>query len=448
MRSVFFIGGLLLASQSLNAITLEESVAAAIDTNPTVSQQYALFQASVSKTDSAGYRYKPQVTLNAGIGYEETYYQNGEKLSRRNDDQLENPNHDLTRKELSLTVSQMLFDGFETSYNVDRLSSEAEADRLSLIASAENIALEVTDLYIQLLKAKAVIELADKNVADHEAVYNDIVVRANKGLSSQSDLAQISARVASSKASLVASKNNYFDLRAQYFTLVGQPADDLISPMPDRNLMPSSLSAALTDARKQHPQIQSAISDLEAAQKQFNGSKSDYYPEVSLELTANKNDDISGIPGRDEDARIMLNLSYDLYDGGRRENDIKAAGWYYEQAFGIRQNTERQVIEGMKLAWYARENLILQQQLLEQNVDAAKIAEAGYQQQFSIGRRSLLDVLDAKIEVFVARKNYLSAFYDRTYAEYRIANAMGLLIYALRIEYPEQWQTDEESNRG
>jgi adhesin transport system outer membrane protein len=447
MRNVFMFGGLLLACQTVNAITLEESVAAAIDTNPSISQQYALFRASVSKTDSAGYLYKPQVTLSAGVGYEETYYQNGEPLSRRQDDQRENPNRDLTRKELSLTISQMLFDGFETSYNVDRLSSEAEADRLALIAAAENIALDVTDLYIQILKAAAIIELAEKNVADHQAVYDDIVVRAKKGLSSQSDLAQITARLASSKASLVASNNNYYDLRAQYVTLVGLPADDLITPMPDSSLMPSSLSAALRDARKQHPQIQSAVYDLEAAQKQFNGSKSDYYPEISLQVTANKNDDIGGIPGRDEDARIMLNLSYDLYDGGRRENDIKAAGWYYEQAFGIRQTTELQVVEGMKLAWYARENLILQQQLLEQNVDAAKIAESGYQQQFDIGRRSLLDVLDAKIEVFVARKNFLSAYYDRTYAEYRIANAMGLLIYALRIDYPQQWQA-EENNRG
>ncbi|ROR99913.1 adhesin transport system outer membrane protein [Sinobacterium caligoides] len=448
MRNLILISTIYLACQQASAITLEQSVAAAIDTNPQISQQYAQFEASVRKTSSAGYSYKPQVRIDAGIGYEETYYQSGEKLNRRDDDETANPNHDLTRKEASLTISQMLFDGFDTRYNVSRLSAEAEADRLALIARAENIALEVSNLYIELIKAKATIELAEKNVKDYEDVYNDIMVRSDKGLSSQSDVAQISARLASANSSLIASKNNYYDLRAQFNTIVGLPPENLTAPIPDRNLVPNTLQEALKEARSRHPQIKSSIADLQAAQMQFNGSKSDYYPELSLELTANKNDDIGGIPGRDEDARIMLKLSYDLYDGGRRKYEAQAAGWYYEQALGIRQNTERQVVEGMKLAWNARENLILQESLLKQNVDFARQAEGGYVQQFNIGRRSLLDVLDAKIEVFFARRNYLSAYYDRLYAEYRIINAMGLLIYGLRIEYPEQWQQPEDREDG
>ncbi len=102
------------------------------------------------------------------------------------------------------------------------------------------------------------------------------------------------------------------------------------------------------------------------------------------------------------------------------------------------------MVEGTTLAWNAYNMLDQQKKLLKQNVDAAKAAEMGYEEQFRLGRRSLLDVLDAKVEVFLARKNYINTEYDHTLAAYRILNAMGKLTYALRVEYPEHRQAKEQ----
>ncbi|MBJ6954607.1 TolC family protein, partial [Vibrio cholerae] len=82
--------------------------------------------------------------------------------------------------------------------------------------------------------------------------------------------------------------------------------------------------------------------------------------------------------------------------------------------------------------------------LLQQCVYAAIIAGLGYTQRFTVGRRSLLDVLDAKVEVFFARRNYMNAQYDHTLAAYRLFNAMGMLSYALRVEHPEEWQGEKK----
>ncbi|MDF5528381.1 TolC family protein, partial [Vibrio parahaemolyticus] len=86
-----------------------------------------------------------------------------------------------------------------------------------------------------------------------------------------------------------------------------------------------------------------------------------------------------------------------------------------------------------------------QMEFLKVNVDAAKVTELGYIQQFNVGRRSLLDVLDAKVETFVARRNYTRTKYDHLVATYRLFNSMGILTYALRVEYPENWK---ENNNG
>ena len=61
-------------------------------------------------------------------------------------------------------------------------------------------------------------------------------------------------------------------------------------------------------------------------------------------------------------------------------------------------------------------------------------------QQFVIGRRSLLDVLDSKIELFIARKNFLNAEFEHKKASYRLINATGKLIEELRVDTPYAWK--------
>ena len=85
-----------------------------------------------------------------------------------------------------------------------------------------------------------------------------------------------------------------------------------------------------------------------------------------------------------------------------------------------------------------------QKTFYQQNVDFASAAQQGYDKQFDLGRRSLLDVLDSKIELFVARRNYLNAAFDERKASYRLINATGKLVEALRVDTPQAWRLDED----
>jgi adhesin transport system outer membrane protein len=63
-----------------------------------------------------------------------------------------------------------------------------------------------------------------------------------------------------------------------------------------------------------------------------------------------------------------------------------------------------------------------------------------------LGKRSLLDVLDSKVELFLARKNYINAMFDERKSSYRLINATGKLIAALRVDTPKAWQLDEDKS--
>jgi adhesin transport system outer membrane protein len=260
-----------------------------------------------------------------------------------------------------------------------------------------------------------------------------------KGFANQADTAQVSARLANARSSLIAAQNNYHDSQAQFYRVIGQSPSDLIMPAVDQSLLPLSLSEALVWAKQAHPQLKSAMADIDAARHAVKASKAGYYPRLSLEGVANHNNDVGSIEGRDEDYRVQFVLEYDLYNGGRDSSRARASNWQYNQALEIKRNAEYDLMEGTRFAWHAYSSVGQQVNYIGQSVDAATLAEEGYLTQFKLGKRSLLDLLNASAEVFIARRNYINAEIDLTLAKYRLLNSTGRLSYAMRVSFPQQW---------
>ena len=416
-----------------HALTLEQALTSALDHSPEIHQQCARYQAVLETREEVTSNYYPQVSLHAAIGPEQTDYRGGQEVDEQ-----------LTRDEVGLRVSQLLFNGFETSANSQRLSHEAEAERWQLLASAENLALQVCETYINTRKAQTLLELSERHVQDHEAILTDVKGLTQNGYANDTDLAQVSARLANARASLIAAQNNLYDSHAQFMRVVGLSPQNLVTPIADASLLPDNLSTALDWARENHPQIQSALEDIEAAQEGVRASKSGYMPRLSIEGYASNNHDIGGLEGPEEDYRVMLVMEYDLYNGGRDKARAKAANWRYNESMEVRRNAEQQLIEGTRFAWNAVRSLQAQTSLLQNSVDASTLAESGYITQFKLGKRSLLDLLNAKVEVFSARKTYINTSQDLVLAQYRLLNATGRLGYSLRMIYPQQWQGEAQ----
>ncbi|MBS9822003.1 TolC family outer membrane protein [Vibrio alginolyticus] len=424
-------------SSSPNALTLEESVTLSLDSSPSLLARYSRYESMVRDRNAINGSFLPLVNLYAAAGYEGTRYNNGNYI--------DSEDRTLERTEMGVRISQLLFDGFKTSADVDRLSYEAEAERLGLLASAENVALDTVRAYVDVLHARELMKLTERNLSEHQEIYRFILDKKEKGLTSNSDLAQVSSRVATTQSSLIAAQNNLSDARTRFVRLVGRAPQNLVEPVYPQELLPNKLDEALKQAVRLHPSIQSAMKDLEAARHEVKREKGDYYPELKLELSANKTDNVDNIEGINEDAKVMLTVNYDLFNGFSTDSRVESSAWRVEEARAIRANAELDANEGVRLAWDAHTLLQQQMEYLKVNVDAAKVTELGYIQQFNVGRRSLLDVLDAKVETFVARRNYTRTKYDHLVATYRLFNSMGILTYALRVEYPENWK---ENNNG
>ncbi len=416
------------SSLSATAETLEQSINKALAIHPELQEALFGLRATAADQDVARADGRPTLRIDGGIGYEDTQYLSGNKV----DEQLD-------RTELALTATQPLFRGFEVKYSVEKYDYRLAADQLSLRADAEQKAMEVVDTYLNLMLAEKMLQLARTNQIDHEKIREDIKTKVTSQLAAPADLAQIDARLANARSSTISAQNRLQDLRNQYRILVGGYPFDLIEPRPNYDALPVSLEQASAKARENHFSILAAKENVKASSLDRKIAKAGYYPDVDLELTSNYDEDTGGVPGKDQNSAIMLTVNYDLYEGSKRSNMRKASAYRYRQAIEQRKNAERTVALDVETAWYAVKLLKEQAAYLQDNVTAAQKAEEGYQEQFRVGRRELLDVLISKTETFRARQSYLDAYYRQLIAVYRLKLATGELLNALDVETPQEW---------
>jgi hypothetical protein len=175
----------------LHAQSLEDTVAMALDTHPDIRQSFARFKSKEEEVNQAKAGYLPTVDLTAGYGYEYT----DSPGNRRTALGFNDGDTELGRGEFGVSLRQMIFDGMFTRHEVLRTKFEASAEQWALISTAEDLALRVSQAYLNYLKTEQLVALAETNVSSHEIIYSQIKERTDSGLGSIADFSQISGQV-------------------------------------------------------------------------------------------------------------------------------------------------------------------------------------------------------------------------------------------------------------
>lgn len=424
------LGMMATASQ---AATLEEVVTQGLTENPDIKRAVNARNAVYQEIVQARAGYFPKVDIAGGIGYEWT--NNSTTRAGGNDD------IELTRSEASLSIRQMLFDGFATSSEVKRQKARATSADRRLEDTAENFVLEAARAYTEVHRRRELLRLTKENLYNHVKIYDQIKRRSESGLGALASIEQAEGRLALAEVNVLAEENNLLDAEANYYRVVGfKASEDLEYPgVVDQaqQVIPENLEAALNIAYENHPTLQVAVADTEAAVAQYNAAKRTYYPRFDLEIDRTWNNDIDGVDGTNEDLTAMVRMRYNLFNGGADRARVRQTQHQIEEARSVHMNTRREVIQSLELSWNAHKILSRQIPYLEQHVLSSAATRDSYQKQFDIGQRSLLDLLDTENEVFSAKIDLSNAQHDHVITHFRLLDGMGQLLETMQIEMPE-----------
>lgn len=436
--AIFFAG-----ISSAAAMGLREAVTVALVSNPQVGEAIQNREAIEFELQQARGLYLPRVDVEASAGVE-----NYESQSTSISPLFGGLRGNFTPLDSSLVVTQKIFDGFSTDAAIERQAARVDAGSFRVWERSENIALAIAREYVQAILQQRVLQIARENLAFHQHTLSDIESAAKSGTLTDADKFQAQERVTAAITKVKQAEEALSAAKIRFFTLVNKPLSDL-GPLPQLSgYLPRTLDQALGNARVNNPTVAIAWADADAADALVKQAQAKYLPEIFAEGRLREGYDVDLTPGHTTDAQARLVMRWNIYDGGIKtaseQEQIRRAS---EQRLKVEEEL-RTIEQEVRLAWDTRTRESDIGKELAQQLSEDVSVVSSYQDQFKVGRRSLLDVLDAQNTRFNVAVLRETANFAALFADYQLLAATGSLLKSLNVSPPAAAQTYARAQYG
>ncbi len=404
--------------------SIRDAAQEAVLSNPEVQVKWHAYLAANDERDVAAGNYYPHLDVQAGTGYE-----------KHNEPLLVDNYNSHSR---SVTLSQMIYDGFATRNEVGRLDHNRLVKLYELYDVTENTVLEVAHAHLDVLRYRKLVELAEENYVQHRALYEQLQSKAKAGVGRRVDLEQSAGRLALAEANLLSETSNLHDVSARYQRLVGQkPAQYLDEPAGLDKDIPPELVSALEISNSGNPAILAAIENIRAADSDASGHRSAFQPRVDVRLSGVNGTNINSEIGESRDKTAQVVLTWNLFNGFSDRAKLHQLADQINVSRDYRDKVCRDLRQTLEIAYNDKFKITELLKYLDQHQLSTEKARDAYRQQFDIGQRTLLDLLDTENELFEAKRAYIDAEYDQQLAYVRVQAGMGNLFRSLGLSRPD-----------
>lgn len=431
-------------AQSTQPTGLAAAVQQAINNNPDVTARLNALHAAANEVDVARGQYLPSVDLSASVG------RDSDRITSRSP-----ASQSLSRNGLALSASQILWDGMATSKEVSRLGHARLTRYFEFLGATEETALEATRAYLDVERYRKLVSLAEDNYVQHKYAFDQLQTKFKAGVGRGVDAEQANARLALAESNLTTEQANLHDVSARYLRIVGDlptASSAAVDNQLSKGILPANIDT-INQALAQHPSISAAIENLRAAQAQAQGAESRYQPTVEARVRTGVGKNFDGVQDQKRDSSAEILLNWNLFNGGSDKARVRQYADLINQAADQRDRACRDVRQTVAIAHNDIRKLQDQLVALDRNVLAIEKARDAYRQQFDIGQRSLLDLLNAENELYTAKRSYANAetdlqlAYARTQAaKYSLTSTLGLSREADGTqELVQDWQAADDA---
>ncbi len=411
------------AAQSLNG-----AVQTALNSYPEIQEARHLRNAIKSDLDVANSRYYPTVDLEIAYGHE--FSNNNSTRAANNGDVY------LDRKETSIMMREVIFDGFEREGMVEEQEAKLRGALEHIGDRGEVLAADVAFAYIDVVRHTEILALANENVQVHQKILDDVKERVDNGQLGIGDLHQARSRLSDAQARVTEVEMDLDKARIAYNRIVGQMPGNLSRPVFNDARLPASVNAAVATAMENNPNINKFRADLDAAKARIRTSKAGNYPTFLFEFGGTYNDNIDGTRGIDQDFSAMLRMKWNLYRGGADNAREKAAASRHSESMSQVAKAMRDIEQEVRRAWSSMRRRDDEVSARAIQVKSNKDVANTYKEQFKVGKRDLLDVLDAENELFSSKTKHITAQNSALYARYLLTATTGKLRQMLGVTTP------------
>jgi outer membrane protein, adhesin transport system len=419
--TAMFLPGLLFFSSSANSQSLDDTIRSAMVQYPTVIAAQARLLASQSEIIRAQGQHYPQLSWQGTSNNYSGVNSNGGTVASGvfpDNTWIQSPN-----------VTLNIWAGGKIQADVDRSTATSTARFHQQRLALDEVALLALESYLNWARSLELLSLAQSNVLFHQKILDDVkkITKVDQGRMIDQDQAEV--RLENALITLKQRETERVVSEQRLERILQGPAPLKPTGIDKiRGMVPVSSEAALAYLNDLHPAIAVQHAQINVARASLASARSEYSPTVNLSYGKQVT---QGTGQGDYITELSVNLP--LFSGGSTYGAVGSASNRLLAAQQGLSETRLLLTERVLSIWpelnasRSRKELAIRQSRIGLEI------VSGYEQQFRVGRRSLLDLLIVQSDLFGYQNRATIANFDILLAKARLLAAIGQLAIAYQV---------------
>lgn len=414
----------ILASGSLQAVSLKESVNKVLASNPEIIAEKNNQEAFRKYIDERKANYYPRIDVDGRLEKSNS----DKKYDHPNSGNYEDGSDQEDGYNFGIALNQMLYDGNLTPSQVQEAKHNDLANKYRTERNIDNVVYETIIAYKDLVQYNEMLDLTKNMITTNEE--NLQIAKEKESISGE----VLETYEVDSKLSFV--KEKYLeeeDLKSSKISTfkryVGiEPSGNECRPKIDLSKIPDNLQQIVESAVLKNYEIQRQIEVIKAQREKIAQADSKFLPNLSLELKALTDNDLAlNEEGKENQAYGRINLAWNLYNGGGDYAVSQQESLFLAEEKERLDSITNKIVESIKVNHKRflknKERIAVLKDYVIANENIVEV----YKSEFESGTRTFVDILDAQTVLYEAKKSLVAREYDLYTNYYDILNTLSML---------------------
>jgi len=412
------VGAMGLSVTAAHADSLQDALGVTYQSNPTLLAAREALRATMEQYPQAQANWMPKLSTAATAS---------DTLSRsKTDTRSQSRTSDLKN---TLSLSQPIYRGGRNFAELRKAEAAVNAQRATYTTSEQTVILSAITAYMNVIRDRRIRDLRKANVDLLQQRLESTQTQYDLRRRTLTDLSQAQARLSQAKAAFVLSQSTLASSTEQYTQVIGRPPTELSLP---ETLVSTTddLDVFLAQIDELNPGILAAAYAVDQSREDVKIQTGNRLPTLSLDasMSHSRSKELGGaIATRTRELAGTVTLSVPLYQSGAELSQVRAARYQTNQRLLELDAAKRTARQTAISDWSTLQSTKASVESFEQSAEAARVARDSIAQELEVGRRSLIDLLNADQELLNAEISLITAHRDLVVQTYTVLRTTGQL---------------------
>ena len=433
-------------AQRENGLSVYDAINRALKLNDKLNASYQVVVQDKQKVEEVEAGHLPVINLSGDLGQETRTFKADDTNPEAGATAPVLQTYNYKKTDLYFTITENIWNGGSIENSIDEKDASLKASMYDYRDKLEEIVVDVTTTYFQVVYSEIALKIALKNMLHYEKILNIVTIKEKNGAATKGDVNFIRANVDNAKTELVQRKKTLSDALAQYvYLLQTEKVDDLPFEI-TTDFYKADLNTSLTNADLNNAKILKQKAYIKATKYGFLATKGNFQPKVDFSINSESRNEFDVGIGQREKINALLAFNYNLYNGGKDEaTAIRLLAKMKEQKY-LYKDLKRSLVFEITVLNQSVSTLAQSLTLTHNEVMAARKVVKSYWLSFQNGTQDLQALQLAQRNLNRAEQDYALYKKDLIINNFELMRKTGDLLPRLSLSYKkkaEQFEVEE-----